>query len=246
MTFRNNLVRHTAGGVNILGRDNLQPSQRTNTISIDNNLWEDLTPTWGAGSRFLIIGDGPDAITVNHNTILTTHSSIVWLYGGPVGSPTAITNSRYTNNMSAHRNYGIMGQDYTYGQPTISAYMPNGVVTHNVLAGGPASSYPAGNFFPTTTVWESGFVNYAAGDYRLAASSPYRNAASDGTDLGANIDAITVHTTIALSGNIRFRVRTPCRRQRRASPRAEGTRPSRSRRRAVAAGRPRPASPGYR
>jgi hypothetical protein len=103
--------------------------------------------------------------------------------------------------MSAHRNYGIMGQNYTFGLATISAYLPNGVVTRNVLAGGPASSYPAGNFFPTTTVWESGFVNYAAGDYRLSASSPYRNAGTDGTDLGANIGTISAHTTIALSGN---------------------------------------------
>ena len=201
ITFRHNHVRHTAGGVNILGRDYNHPSLRTNNITIANNLWEDLTPTWGAGSRFLLIGDGPDAVTVDHNTIFTTHSSIVWLYGGATGSPTAITNSRYTNNMSAHRDYGIMGQDYTYGVATISAYLPNGVVTRNVLAGGPASLYPAGNFFPTTTAWEGGFVNYAAGDYRLATSSPYRNAGTDGTDLGANIGAMTAHTTIALSGN---------------------------------------------
>jgi hypothetical protein len=201
VTFRHNHVRHSAGGVNILGRDNNHPTLRTNNITIEDNLWEDLTPTWGGGSRFLIIGDGPDAVTVNHNTILTTQGSIVWLYGGPAGSPTAITNSRYTNNMSAHSNYGIMGQNYTWGTPTITAYMPGGVVTRNVLAGGAASSYPTGNFFPTTTVWESGFVNYAAGDYRLAASSPYRNAGTDGTDLGANIGAIAAHTTIALSGN---------------------------------------------
>ena len=201
VSFRYNLVRHTAGGVNILGTDNIHPSLRTNNITLEHNLWEDLTPTWGAGSRFLIIGAGPDAVTVNHNTILTTQGSIVWLYGGSAGSPTPITNSRYTNNMSAHRTYGIMGQDYAAGQASISAYMPNGVVTGNVLAGGPASSYPAGNFFPTTAVWESGFVNYAAGDYRLAASSPYRNAGTDGTDLGANIGAIAAHTTIALGGS---------------------------------------------
>ena len=201
VSFRHNHVRHTAGGVNILGRDDLQPTLRTNNITIENNLWEDLTTTWGSGSRFLLIGDGPDAVTVNHNTILTTQGSIVWLYGGPLGSPTAITNSRYTNNMSAHRTYGIMGQNYSAGSATISAYLPDGVVTRNVLAGGTASAYPSGNFFPTTTAWESGFVNYAAGDYRLAASSPYRNAGTDGTDLGANIAAMSAHTTVALSGN---------------------------------------------
>jgi len=37
---------------------------------------------------------------------------------------------------------------------------------------------------------ESFVVDYAGGDYRLSAASPYRNAATDGTDLGADIATI--------------------------------------------------------
>ena len=40
--FRNNLVRHTSGGVNILGTDNVAPSQRTKDITIVDNVFEDL------------------------------------------------------------------------------------------------------------------------------------------------------------------------------------------------------------
>jgi hypothetical protein len=202
ITFRDNLVRHSAGGVNILGRDDLQPSLRTNHIDIVNNVFEDLTASiWGTGSRFLLIGDGPDSVTIDHNTVITTNSSLVWLYGGPQSAPTAISNSRYTNNLSAHNRYGIMGQNYPTGTPAINAYLPDGVVSHNVLAGGSASGYPTPNFFPTVAAWESGFVNFAAGNYRLAPTSPYNNAGSDGIDIGADVDKVTQETAVALSGD---------------------------------------------
>jgi hypothetical protein len=125
----------------------------------------------------------------------------VWLYGGPALSPTPITNTRITNNMSVHSTYGIDGSNYQPGNSSIAAYLPGSVVTGNVLAGGTASKYPAGNFFPTTAAWQAGFVNYAAGDYHLAASSPYKGAGTDGADLGANIDAVMVQTANALTGD---------------------------------------------
>jgi hypothetical protein len=55
--------------------------------------------------------------------------------------------------------------------------------------GGPASSYPADNFFPSS-IDAVGFVDRQSGNYRLAASSPYKRAASDGRDPGADINAV--------------------------------------------------------
>jgi hypothetical protein len=199
--FRNNLVRHTAGGINILGYDDLRPSLQTNHITIEHNLFEDMTGAiWGSGSRFLLLGDGPDAITVDHNTVITTQSGVVSLYGGSTSDPTPITNVRYTNNMSAHNLYGIMGSGYLYGSASIAAYLPNGIVTNNVLAGGMASRYPAGNFFPTVADWQSGFANFTGGDYALLASSPYAHAATDGTAIGADVAKVRSETATALSG----------------------------------------------
>ena len=51
---------------------------------------------------------------------------------------------------------------------------------------GGGTGYPAGNFFPTTTA-ALGFVNEAAGDFRLAANSAYKGKAAGGTDPGADI-----------------------------------------------------------
>jgi cellulose synthase/poly-beta-1,6-N-acetylglucosamine synthase-like glycosyltransferase len=58
-----------------------------------------------------------------------------------------------------------------------------------VIVGGPAASLPQGNRFPAS-LDEVGFVGWRRGDYRLGAKSPYRGAASDGRDVGADMDAL--------------------------------------------------------
>ncbi len=200
--FSHNIVRHTAGGVNILGIDNLAPSQRTNNISVIDNVFDDLTASaWGSGSRPFQLGAGPDAITIDHNTIITTDATIVSLYGGSATSPTPITNVRITNNMSAHNSYGINGSNYQPGMSSITAYLPESIVLGNVLAGGSASKYPAGNYFPTESAWQSGFADYAACDYHLGPASPLKGAATDGSDPGANIDSVIAETANAVTGN---------------------------------------------
>jgi hypothetical protein len=195
VTFQHNVVRHVSGVVNILGTDNLAPSQQTNHIIVRDNVFDDVNTTWGSGARPFQIGDGADSVTIDHNTVISNDSSIVWLYGAPS------TNVAYTNNMSAHNTYGIMGSNSSSGSASINAYLPGALVGGNVLAGGTASRYPTGNFFPTVAAWQSNFVNYVGGDYRLVATSPYRNAATDGLDLGANIDAINGFAAVAIAGD---------------------------------------------
>ena len=200
--FQYNLIRHTAGGVNVLGTDNLAPSQLTNHITVRHNVFDDMTAaSWGSGSKPFQLGDGPDTVTIDHNTVMTSDSTIVWLYGGSTTSPTPATNAVYTNNVSLHNSYGIFGNGLSSGTISINAYLPGGVVSRNVLAGGSASKYPTGNFFPTTAAWPGLFAGYTAGDYHLTAASGYQNAGTDGDDLGADIDAITAQTANALSGD---------------------------------------------
>ena len=100
ITVQYNLVRHAAGGVNILGTDDLAPSQRTNHVIVRHNVFDDLTAaTWGAGSRPIMLGDGVDVVVVDHNTIVTSDSQVVWLYGGSATSPNPTTNATITNNV---------------------------------------------------------------------------------------------------------------------------------------------------
>jgi putative Ig domain-containing protein len=202
VTFRNNIIRHTAGGVNILGTDNVNPSQRTNHITISNNVFDDMTSaTWGSGARALQLGDGPDAIVIDHNTLITTDTIVLSLYGGSATAPTPSTNVAYSNNASRHNTYGIFGASFSSGTASINAYLPGGVVDGNVLAGGTASKYPTGNFFPTTAAWQAGFVDYAGGDYHLLAASGLKGAGTDGKDPGADIDLVAQQTANAVSGD---------------------------------------------
>lgn len=68
--------------------------------------------------------------------------------------------------------------------------------TNNVIAAAPSayppSTWPSGNFFPTAdaTIQFTNYSNGNGGNYQLLPSSPYKNAASDGTDPGANIAAV--------------------------------------------------------
>src|SRR5207248_915362 len=87
------------------------------------------------------------------------------------------------------------------GTASINAYMPGGIVAANVLAGGPSSVYPAGNYFPAVADWQAQFVDFAGRNYRLVATSPFKNAGTDGKDLGADVDAVEQSIANAISGD---------------------------------------------
>ena len=62
----------------------------------------------------------------------------------------------------------------------------------NPPSGDPPSSWPSKNWFPASAA-DVQFVNYKngnGGDYHLQSSSPYKNAGTDGKDLGADVDAV--------------------------------------------------------
>jgi hypothetical protein len=190
VVFRSNIVRHSAGGINILGYDSDAESQTASNISIQNNLFEDIDhKKWGGNGLFLQIGNGAKNVTVDHNTILHT-GNVITAYGRKSGAFITIPGFRYTNNVSKHNAYGIFGSGTGYGMAAINAYFPDSTIRGNVLAGGPASRYPAGNFFPSLSQLMADFTNFAQGNYRLTPRSSYRRAASDGSDLGINVDQL--------------------------------------------------------
>ena len=101
--------------------------------------------------------------------------------------------------MAPHNAYGIFGSSAGYGKSAIAAYFPDAVIASNVLAGGPPSRYPSGNFFPSVAQLKADFLDSVQGNYRLTPRSAYRRAARDGTDLGVNFDELS----LALAGRDR-------------------------------------------
>jgi hypothetical protein len=60
----------------------------------------------------------------------------------------------------------------------------------------PASKWPAGNYYPASpaVVQFTDYNNGNGGNYQLLPTSPYKNAGTDGMDLGANISQILADT----------------------------------------------------
>jgi hypothetical protein len=181
--FTNNIVRHVAGAINILGTDNLAPSQQTNGLTIRNNLFEDVSSAEYGGTGWFMLIVGASDVTVDHNTVFADGASD--LYADGAASPGLV----FTNNIMQNNEWAIMGTSTSPGNGTIAAFFPGSQFFRNVIAGADPSTYPSGNFYPAT-LDDVGFVNLSGGNYRLSTSSPYVRSATDGTDVGANIDAI--------------------------------------------------------
>ena len=112
------------------------------------------------------------------NNLVTVGSSPVWSIGG------GPANCAYYDNPLT----------------TFTACFSEYSFTKNALIGTPSNypvkAWPQGNAFPSG-VNAVGFVNYHdgnGGDYRLLPSSPYKNAGTDGKDLGADVEAIDAKT----------------------------------------------------
>jgi len=181
VTFSGNVVRHSGAGIQMLGSDYNYPSQQTQTVLIQNNVFWDIdSQNWGGNGYFISIVNAPRDLTIDHNTIISDHGSGVVQVDGP-----PVLEFKFTNNLAKHNSYGFIGTSHAYGSDTISAFFPASEITCNVLAGGSANLYPAGNSFPTTDQFAAQFVSYTGGDYHLVASSPWHKAALDGQDMGA-------------------------------------------------------------
>src|SRR5262249_18538206 len=183
VTFTNNIVRHAATGVLLLGTDYIHPSQQTQRVKLQNNLFDDIGGTrWGGTDVLFYLLDGSADVTIDHNTAFQRGNIIT-----ADGSPT--TGFIYRNNLTPHNSYGILGSGTGSGNATLATYFPGSIVSKNVLIGGLSSLYPSGNFFPATTA-EVGFVDYAGGNYRLASNIPYKGEGTDGRNIAQNMNPI--------------------------------------------------------
>jgi hypothetical protein len=151
-------------------------------VLIGNNLFEDIGgKRWGSNGRFLQMADTV-AVTIDHNTVMHT-GNIVTAYGAP--------NKQFvfTNNIAPHNDYGVMGDGSSVGSATLAKYFPGQVFKKNVIAGGRSSLYPTDNFFPAA-IDEARFTNDGASNYTLGASSPFKNAGTDGKNIGCDTNAL--------------------------------------------------------
>lgn len=185
----NNIVRHASTGINILGKDNYAPSQGARRLKIANNLFEDVFTT-GEIAYFLQI-NGTDSVTIEHNTV-QQGGNIITSYGEPA------TNFVFRNNIVQYNQYGVA---CSIGTPCPDVpfchCFPGATVKGNIIADNTnlAASYPIDKAFPpgnyiVSSYDKVGFVDYAHGNWQLAAASKYRGKATDGKDPGVDFAAL--------------------------------------------------------
>jgi hypothetical protein len=201
VTFTNNIVRHGNAGLQITGRSSYSGMLSTigSNIVVRNNLFYDINTRWGSGiaplGRFALIGAEMAQVTIDHNTIDNDGPMAIALGSYVNGAYEQLPGLTITNNILRGNVYGLRGDSSGSGTQALQDFARNGYTfLHNVLASDdyPAAggSYPASTSIPSVATFEGSFVDKGAQNYRLVASSAYKNAATDGTDIGVNMDAL--------------------------------------------------------
>ena len=179
--FTNNIVRHVASAINILGRDTRYPAQELNNVTFRNNLFVDVSTRYGGAGRFALV-QGGSQITFDHNTAL--NDGITTLFGEGESSSGFV----FTNNVIVDNAYGIKGSGTATGTATLTHYFPGYHFVGNIVGGADARIYPSANHYPKIS--DIGFMDAARGNYRLAPDSPFRGSSTDGTDPGCNFESL--------------------------------------------------------
>jgi putative Ig domain-containing protein len=207
ITVRYNRIRHTAGVFNlanaVVGGLGAQAGAR---YSIHDIVADDIDGAKykGGGGLLMIMNNWPNQ---------TLHDvSIRHISGFPTEHFLSVM-----NNLSYPEMYNLTIQDNLVVVPAYPVWSAGGtnncadsdvpitvlstcfktyIFANNVLVAVPTpfppSKWPSGNFF-AATISDVLFTSYSSGnggDYQLQTSSPYKGKASDGTDPGADINAL--------------------------------------------------------
>jgi hypothetical protein len=194
VTVRYNWIRRVSSLISISGFDEYHPSQPTRRVMVEHNVVESMYDTGESNPKAILINQGPDDVTIRHNTILTTPglgSSFLY-FANAMKKGTAFA---FADNIAHVGTYGLGAENPGAGSTTaslLSGHFNNWTLTGNVLInseGAATNPYPAGQHWEPS-LKAVGFRDPANHDYRLIPKSRYQGAAIDRTDPGANIDAL--------------------------------------------------------
>ena len=120
-----------------------------------------------------------DGLVLENNTILQT-GNIANVYGRPTKGFVFLKNIVFENE------YGIKGDNMGSGQEVIDVLLSKGIVSNNVIIGGPSNRYRLKNYFPSN-ITEVGFAN-VPNNYNLSPNSQFFNLGASGTPIGAKLE----------------------------------------------------------
>jgi len=210
VTIRYVTVSHVGGGMQIgngISSNGGAPLDGER-YSIHDVTIDDIDPIKFNGyGDFAQVSMGDGAPTLRHvwmNHVTAFQPDIMLNLGDDLTVNSQMNDFVFTNNII---NAGTSPTKTTGGGTANCAYYPapntslpacfrTYSFSHNAIIATPANfppnQYPSGNYFPATAS-NVEFVNYNGGNggnYELQPSSPYKNAGTDGKDLGADMNAL--------------------------------------------------------
>jgi hypothetical protein len=211
--FRNNIVRNSSSGYHN-GTENGPPrfTKPNRDVRVVNNLFAGIgmtpTPTLQYALARPAIFQGPCVNCVfEHNTLLSgLPGSMGVLFGGK-----PLEGFRFANNILHANQQGIVGDGRGQDCEGIEYYVGRSAFRHNILinnTGEMANRNIGSCAVKTRYVPAKTELFVGEGNYRLKATSPYAGActrkcdfaATDGKDLGADMDEVEAATSGAVAG----------------------------------------------
>lgn len=189
ITIRYNQIKNANVGVRMCGSNCDQTETETqNRVHIHDNAIEVNTALGYSNTALFSLLKDVTNLTINHNTgfVLGSGSSRLMIQNSGNPHPDYLD---FRNNIVSNGMYGWKADGIGGGTTSIEAYFDNYEFLNNAIIGASSGGYPDSTYYPAN-ISAVGFVDYSGGNYRLSASSPYKNAGTDGKDLGADIDAI--------------------------------------------------------
>ncbi len=212
VTVRYNTISHVGSGLQIANAlsDNKGAALDGQRYSVHDLIIDDIDPVKYTGSghvaEIMSVLGAPllQNLSINHVTAFAP--SGLMSIGDTTG--TKIPNFTFNNSIVSAGTYpvwsigGGTANCAYYDKPltTFTAcFSPYSFASNAIIASPsayPPTMWPSGNAFPSdaSTVQFVKYNNGNGGDYHLLPSSPYKNAGTDGKDLGADVDTILSET----------------------------------------------------
>jgi hypothetical protein len=195
VTIRYNWIRRVSSVLNISGYDEYHPSRPTERITVEHNVAESLYDAGPPNPKMILINQGPDDVTIRHNTILTPPglgSSYLVFANATQKKGNAFA---FTDNIFQLGTYGMGAENPPLGSSSLTlldGHFRSWAFSRNILVnpqGTSPSMYPAGQYW-VSSLTAVGFQDPSKADFALSPKSRYRGQGSGGSDPGANVKSL--------------------------------------------------------
>ena len=178
VVIKNNVVNGAGEGINILGKDDMYPSQTLKRLSIVNNLFLNIgEQTYEGGGYFVQVSNGVDILIANNTSF--NRGNITTFHGD------LPQNFAFRDNIVGHGNYGIHGFPNIKSADAQRIFRNNAIVNNRGIDAGD-TSFPSGNFW-VSDIRNVGLVNLAQKNYALNPSSKFKGKGTNRSDLGCDV-----------------------------------------------------------